>query len=105
MRCVVVCEVESTRADRRMRLPPAICRFELSIAESVTLICCFPELFMFSVLDMYCILFRVSVCFGFGIVYAGCLHDLPAKGHHIEQHTNDNGQQKQNTTTLNTFDL
>ena len=48
---------------------------------------------------MYRILFRVSVCFGIGIVYAGCLHDLPAKGHHIEQHTNDYGQQKQNTTT------
>ena len=29
---------------------------------------------------MYCIVFRVSVCFGFGIVCAGCLHDLPAGG-------------------------
>ena len=81
-----------------------ICQLELSIAKSVTLNCyiiCFDK----CDLHMYCILFRVSVCFGFGIVYAGCSHDLPAKGHHIEQHTNDYGQQKQNTTTLNTLDL
>ena len=80
-----------------------MCQLDLSIAKSVTLNCyCFVRQ---CDLHMYCILFRVSVYFGVGIVYAGCLHDLPAKGHHIEQHTNDYGQQKPHTTTLNTFDL
>ena len=65
-----------------------IYRCEFSIATSVTL----NSYYLFlnkCDLHMYCILFRVSVCFGFGIVYAGCLHDLPAKGHQIEQHTSD----------------